>query len=260
MPQSEFAVGRSVCQVCRDPDPLWTEQLDRGAMYMRMAPMVTWLDEQDAVLASQCRETLDRAARIARTLIPAVAALAEPEEPLWTALVEALVCSCHNTVCALLGDPDSSVWVSAPLLWRHKPFRRLRDVLERALDGANLGLGSARPGSSGGAVGVAGPRGMRKTDLLVDIQTAVQEAGLDPLDLGMLVASRVGIVGLDLSRPHCRVRMKNWQIARATELTPGTVRRRLANADAKLTDALVARGLLEEESGGKHHRRLASNS
>jgi hypothetical protein len=224
-----------------------------------MGGFARWTDDQDTRLKRKCAETLDRIVRL-DLLTADIVSLSERDEPLWMAVIEGLAMSCHNTARTLGGESGRCAWAKVPLPWQHRPFKRLKDVLVVALDGANLGLGAARPGSSGINLDSGQPHGLKRTELVIDVQTAVREAGLSDEDLGMLVASRVGYAGVDLRRKHVRVRMRNYEIARALELSTGVVRRRLASADERLSKALVARGLLEERLDGKRdNQRVAAH-
>ena len=238
----------NVCKVCHDPDPLWVNDLDVGADYMRDDCLDRWCDAEDDRVDRESRVTLERAARL-DALTRTVAGLTEDGERLWNAVLEALIVSCWNTARTLSGATELCVKPTT-VRERRKTARGLKQVLEMALDGAILGLGTGQNlAPSGSGIPRGEVKGIHRTDLLVDIQAAVTGAELSPEDLGMLVASRVGVRGLDLRRPGTPVRMRNWQIARATGLSAGEVRRRLTHADRRLTEELVLRGILEAESG-----------
>ena len=151
LPESEFEDGKMVCEVCYDPEPLWSGDLDRGRDHMRHGGLADWADAQDLLLAKVLHETLDRISALDGPIMRDVAALVLTKEPLWNAIVEALAMSCWNSARLLGGSPELCVNARTGFLVQARRFRKLKDVLIWALDGAALGVILTGMGTDGAA-------------------------------------------------------------------------------------------------------------
>lgn len=238
LPSSEYStVGSRVCDVCHDPDPLWLDGAPIDDFY-RHGDLARWARDADLVLDDERRVVMGRIGRLFDELPRLICSRASDSDMFWNTLLGALLVSCHNTACTLAGMPDKCVWPDTPRR-REKtaPFKSVEAALRFALRGVNLGLGALAL-RTGEQSGVPAPRNLQRAELLMDVAGAVRAAGVSPEDLGIVVAAKLGIRGR---------KIRNHQIARSLETTPGVIRRRLAHSYNALQDALMERGMIDAE-------------